>query len=486
MAVKRRDFLSGMGAGIVGATMPGILNTVAKAAMASDAPHGGKRPNIVWLCLEDCSANLGCYGDRQAITPNIDKLASEGAVFTRAFTHGPICAPSRGGIASGMYATTIGAHHLRSVLLSPPEIFTQYLREAGYYVTWGGGPDFCATNPGNGKQDFNYIPRPKSFDAIVDYLAKAPREPFFAFGNIFNTHEGQISSDEDTQDNTAMLTPQQRHDPAKMVVPPYLPDVPQVRRHIANYYDAMTANDYRVGQVLAALDRQGLADNTIVFVFSDHGWGLPRGKRWLYDTGIREPLIVRWPGRIQPGTVRDELVAWIDLAPTALHAAGVAIPRQMQGHALLDPQTKRRPYVFAARDRADETFERIRAVRDERFKYIRNFYPELPYDQRIKYAEHRPSMVALRELHAEGKLNATQEQAFFAAVKPPEELYDVQADPWEIHNLADDAQYAARLKQMSAALDQWMVETKDMGEIPEEELRRRGILKDPHADKMFE
>ncbi len=306
-------------------------------------------------------------------------------------------------------------------------------------------------------------------------ISGSPRQPFFAFANIFNTHEGQVSEDDLTRTNTFMLTPEQRHDPAKMVLPPYLPDVPAVRRHIANYYDAMTANDYWVGQVMAALDRQGLTDNTLVCVFSDHGWGFPRGKRWLYDTGIHVPLIMRWPGHIKPGTVRNDLTAWVDLAPTALQAAGVQIPAQMQGKPLLAPSRTSRLYVFAARDRVDEISEHVRCVRDERFKYIRNFNPELPYSQPDPYADVRPSMAVLHKLHEAGKLDAIQER-WFTPTKSRQELYDTQADPWEIHNLADEPGHQATLKEMSAALDRWIVDTRDMGEIPEDELNRRGIL----------
>jgi len=451
------------------AGLAGAASASGPGASPVAAPADKKPLNIVWICLEDTSPTLGCYGDKQAITPNMDKLASQGALFTRAFTHGPVCAPSRAGLVTGQYATTISAHHMRSHVMAPPDMFTSLLRKAGYYVSWGCGP-------GTQKQDFNFTPPSGWCDDPVDSIAQIPKQPFFVFANLFGTHEMQVSAAWLAAKSTAKLSPEQRHDPAKMVVPPFLPDTPEVRRHIANYYDAVTVDDMRVGEILASLDRQGLADNTIVFLLSDHGYGLPRCKRWLYDGGTHVPLIVRWPGHIKPGTVREDLVAWVDMAPTVLHLAGLAVPSRMQGQVFLGPDAAPpRRYVYAARDRMDETFDRIRSVRDERFKYIRNFHPELPYSQPIPYMDSIVSMKVLRTLHAQGKLDATQE-LFFAPTKPKEELYDTQADPWEIHNLAADPKFQAPLLEMRAALDQWIVDTKDLGEMPETELVKRGLI----------
>jgi uncharacterized sulfatase len=297
------------------------------------------------------------------------------------------------------------------------------------------------------------------------------------------SHESQIRAPARTlAQNIARLKPSERHDPAKMKLPAYYPDTPEVRRDLANYYDLVTAVDYEIGDVLAVLEKAGIADNTVVLVTGDHGRGLPRSKRWVYNQGIHVPLIVRWPGQIKPGTVREDLVCFLDFAPTMLALAGAEIPREMQGQVILGPKTApERKYVFAARDRMDETYDRIRTVRDKQFQYIRNFHPELPYAQRIAYMEEMPTMQVWRKLNAEGKLNAVQKQ-FFAPTKPPEELYDVAADPDEVQNLAEDPRYRDKLKELRAALDQWIVDTKDMGAIPEKELIKQGLVADRLAE----
>lgn len=446
-----------------------------------------ERPNIVWIVLDDASPNLGCYGDAYARTPNMDRLAREGMRFTNAFTHAPVCAPSRSGLVTGMYPTTIGTHHMRSQLLAPPEIFTNYLRKAGYYVVWPGKTDFNFAVPvnaaGGNANPVNYAP-PGPFDSREDWTSGKVtlRQPFFAYVNLGVTHESQIRlPPAGFAKVTARLKAEDRHDPAKVLVPPYYPDVWEVRQDLAHYYDLMTAADYRVGDILKQLDEQKLTDNTIVFLFSDHGTGMPRAKRWIYDSGIHVPLIIRWPGRLKAGTVNDALVSFIDFAPTVLSLAGGQIPSHFQGQVFLGPAAKKRSYVFAARDRMDETFDRIRAARSKRYKYIRNFHPELPYAQRIAYNEENPTMQAWRRLHQEGKL-AGAAKLFFVPTKPNEELYDVIADPFEINNLAGSPKYNRVLREMRGVLDKWIVETKDMGEIPEEEMIRRGIVKNVLKD----
>jgi uncharacterized sulfatase len=312
-----------------------------------------------------------------------------------------------------------------------------------------------------------------------DWTKSLPRQPFFGFFNILTSHESQIRAPaERLAKNLARLKPSERRDPARMRLPAYYPDTPEVRRDLANYYDLVTAVDYRVGDVLAALEKAGVADNTVVFLTGDHGRGLPRSKRWVYNQGTHVPLLVRWPGHIKPGSVREDLVCFLDFAPTALALAGLEIPAEMEGQVIVGPRTApERKYVFAARDRMDETYDRIRSVRDRRFQYIRNFHPELPYAQRIAYMEEMPTMQVWRRLHAEGRLNPVQDQ-FFAPTKPKEELYDVEADPDEVHNLADDPRYRGKLAELRAALDRWLVETKDLGAIPEKELIKQGLVAD--------
>jgi N-sulfoglucosamine sulfohydrolase len=433
----------------------------AVAAVAADS-----RPNIVWIVGEDMGPELGCYSDAQAQSPNIDRLAAEGARFTRCFTHAPVCAPSRSGLITGMYPTTIGTHHMRSKLIAPPLAFTTWLRRAGYFVAWPG------------KTDFNFDVPPDAFDSTADWTKNLPRQPFFAYVNFVDSHESSIRMKDKYKSFTAGLNPDERHDPAKISVPPYHPDTPEVRRDLANYYDLVTAVDHKVGRVLQFLEAQGVAQNTVVFLTGDHGRGLPRSKRWVYDSGIHVPLIVRWPGQLKPGSLREDLVCFIDFAPTVLALAGAEIPSTLQGQVFLGPKAApERKYVFAARDRMDETFDRIRAVRSKHYAYIRNFHPELPYAQRIEYAEEMPTLQAWRRLNEQGKLLGPQ-KLFFAPSKPAEELYDVNADPHEIHNLADSPAHRSVLKEMREALENWMEQTHDLGAVPERELIRRGLVRD--------
>lgn len=435
------------------------------------AQQPAARPNIVWIVLDDASPDLGAYGDPQAHTPNMDRLAREGVRFTRAFTHSPVCAPSRSGLVTGQYPTTLGSHHMRSRLTTAPEIFTSGLREAGYHVVWPG------------KTDFNFPVPPGSFDSTDNWLqwTAPPRQPFFAYVNLGTTHESQIRLERGAfAQRTSRLKPAERHDPARMAVPPYYPDLPEVRRDLASYYDLMTVADYQVGDILAKLEALGVADNTVVLLFGDHGRGMPRAKRWIYDSGIHVPLLVRWPGRLSAGSVDSSLVSFIDFAPSMLAIAGAPVPARMQGQAFLTASGRAanaRRYVYAARDRMDEAFDRIRAVRSARFKYIRNYHPEIPYAQRINYNEENPTMRAWRRLFADDRLTGPP-ALFFALRKPREELYDVQADPFEIHNLAEDPRHRATLEEMRAELDRWEAETGDLGRVTEAELVRRGLVED--------
>jgi len=417
-------------------------------------------PNIIWIVGDDTGPELGCYGDSYAHTPNLDRLAAQGARFTRAFSHSPVCAPTRFGLITGIYPTTAGAQHMRSRLLKPPPMFTEALRKAGYHVAWPG------------KTDFNFDPPEGSFDSTDNWTkGELPPQPFFAYYNLPETHEGQMKNAKGYAEITAPLAPGEFHDPAKAPLPLYYPDAPGV-----TYYDLVTSLDYTVGRIMKLLAEKGLSDNTVILFFGDHGRPLPRAKRWVYDSGIRVPLIVRWPGQIKPGTVREDLVSFIDFAPTMLALARLAIPPEMQGQVFLGAQAApSRKYVFAARDRMDETPDRIRCVRDERFKYIRNYHPELPYAQTIKYAEGLKSMQAWRQWNDEGRLTGPQ-KLFFAPTKPAEELYDLEVDPDEVNNLADNPEHEARLVELRAALDQWTKKYGDMGAIPEEELLSRGVL----------
>jgi N-sulfoglucosamine sulfohydrolase len=442
-----------------------------------------KQPNILWISAEDLSPDLACYGDAYARTPNLDKLASEGARYTNAFSTAPVCAPSRSAMITAMYATSIGSMHMRSKAVPPVGVkaFTEYLRAAGYYCT------------NNAKTDYNFEAPPANRppDTVWDETSRTAHwrnrrdknQPFFAVFNHEVTHEGQVRSDDATYTkNTAALKPEEFHDPAKAVLPPYYPDTPVVRKTWARYYDLITALDYQVAKLLRQLEEDGLADNTIVMFWGDHGRGLTRGKRWVYDSGIRVPLIVRWPGGIKPGTVVEDVVSLLDLGPTALSLAGVNVPVHMHGQAFLGAQKKTREYAFAHRDRMDETYDMMRAVRDRRYKYIKNFHPGRPYAQYIMYMDEMPILKEMRRLYKDhfnaldpdyGKaLNETQ-LIFFKPEKPPEELYDTTVDPHEVNNLAASAQHQDVLKRMRGVLERWQKETKDLGLVPENELRER-------------
>lgn len=454
------------------------------ACLTSSTVNAQTRPNILWISTEDISPDLGCYGDAYAITPNIDRLASQGARYTKAFSNAPVCAPSRSAIITGMYTTTIGSMHMRSKAVPPAGVkaFTESLRAAGYY---------CSNNS---KTDYNFEPPPPNNrppDTVWDETSPRAHwrnradksQPFFSVFNFTVTHESQArATPEQYAKNTERLTPAQRHDSAKAVLPPYYPDTPLVRKNWAMYYDNITAMDYLVADVLKQLEEDGLAENTIVFFWGDHGRGLPRGKRWTYDSGIRVPLLVRWPGKIQPGITVDDPVMLFDLGPTALSLAGAPIPPHMQAQAFLGEQRRApREYAFAHRDRMDEAYDMVRAVRDKRFRYIHNFNPGRPYTQYVAYLEEMPIMQELRRLNKEhfalganyGKALTPVQLLWMAPEKPPEELYDLTTDPYEINNLAKSATHQDVLMRMRAVLDKWQKDTKDLGLVPEAELRER-------------
>ncbi len=425
------------------------------------------RPNILWISTEDISPDLGCYGDTYAHTPNLDQFALSGVRFNNAFSTAPVCSPSRSSIITGMYASSIGTMHHRSEGIPPRYVkcFPEYLRAAGYFCT------------NNSKTDYNFPCPITAWDENgkdAHWRHRKECQPFFAVFNLMVTHESRLQmNDKKIAQELADVKPEARHDPAKADLPVYYPDTPVIRKDWARYNDMITEGDIQFARILKQLDDDGLSQNTIVFYWSDHGRCMPRGKRWLWDSGIRVPLLVRWPGHIEPGTVRNDLVSLIDLAPTVLNLAGADIPTYMQGQIILGPHTApARQYIYCHRDRMDETPDTIRCVRDRQYKYIRNFHPELPYAQPIKYMDKIPTMQEWRRLDREGKLVFPQ-NLFFAKTKPQEELYDVVNDPDEIHNLASDPGYGDQLARLRKALDDWMKKTNDLGLIPEADLQSR-------------
>jgi len=474
---SRRDFLRAAGFYASAFALSGCA--VTRRRRTGEESEGP--PNILWITCEDVSPRLGCYGDTFAITPNLDKLAGEGVRYTKAFATAPVCAPSRSCLVTGVYATSLGTQHLRSEVKLPEKIkcFPEYLRAAGYY---------CSNNY---KKDYNFIDvnvwDESSHEA--HWRKRRPGQPFFSVFNFVSTHQGQINgSDEDFETNYgSKLEPDERHDPAEISLPPYYPDTEFVRKIWARYYDLITFMDKQVGELLGQLEADGLAENTIVFFFADHGLGIPRFKRTLYDSGLHVPLIVCFPERYQhlapcePGRTVDGLASFIDFAPTVLSLAGLRVPAYMQGRALLGAQAQPpRKYVFGASSRVDEAYEFSRCVRDERYKYIRNYLPHLPYIQPSEYPDRAEIMQELRRAVAEEELLPAQ-KLLWAATKPVEELYDTYADPHEMNNLANWSEYRRIHERLRSVLHTWMLQTRDTGLLPEAEMHIRAEGSTPYT-----
>jgi arylsulfatase A-like enzyme len=460
------------------AEMQQLLQRVRRSASASSQAAAGRpsRPNILWISNEDMSPRLGAYGDRLARTPTLDRLAKESIRFTNAFTTAPVCAPSRAAIITGMFQNAIGAQHMRTTedrfadlpgpyLAVPPfyvKAFPEYLRAAGYFTSNRVKTDYQFGEPftiwDDHGQQAHWRNRPDK------------TQPFFSVFNITVTHESQIFPSSPARKGKPLVT-----DPATVTVPPYLPDTPLVREELARVYDNIADMDTRVAEILRELDEDGLTDNTIVFYWSDHGDGIPRSKRSLYDSGLRVPLMIRWPknASIVPGSVSDQLVSFVDLAPTVLALAGVEIPAHLQGRVLVGPKAQPEPpVVFAARDRMDIEYDMMRAARDKRFLYVRNFHPELPYAGHIPYRNQSAIMQEWFRLQAEGKLPEAA-KAWMQTSRPAEELYDTVADPHQLRNLAAESAHRTTLERLRNAVTEWMARIDDQGLINEPEMIQR-------------
>lgn len=437
------------------------------AALPAYAQPSDNPPNIVWIVSEDQSDDFGPYGETLARTPHIDKLAADGAVFTHAFVTAPVCSPSRSALVTGTYQTTIGAHNHRSgrgerkiELPGEMETVPAILRRAGYYVTNGG----FRSDGGwaQGKTDYNFIYSQDLYDG-ADWTGRSHGQPFFAQIQLRGgkrRNQRTIEPIEGVQTNGVSAQ--------DVRLPPYYPDHPTLRADWAQYLESIENVDWEVGQILARLDDEGVAATTVVFFFTDHGVSHARGKQFLAEEGIKVPLIVRAPERIEPGLVREDLVAHIDVAASTLAFAGIAIPAWMEGRPLFGPHAEPRSYVIAARDRCDETVDRIRSVRTERYKYIRNFVPERPHLQPNRYKDGKAILQTLHRLHDEGGLPPNLARLFYAP-RPAEELYDLREDPWEMRNLAADAEHAETLARLRSLLDHWIERTGDRGQDFESE-----------------
>ena len=474
---SRRDFLKAAGMYASGLVLTGC-RTGSRIAKPRTT---GKKPNILWITCEDTSPRLGCYGDELAITPHLDKLASEGIRYTRAFATAPVCAPSRSCLITGVYATSLGTQHLRSEVKLPEKIkcFPEYLRADGYYCT------------NNHKKDYNFVDVNVWDESSpqAHWRNRRPGQPFFSVFNFVSTHQGQINgSDEEFYTKyRSKLEPEERHDPAEISLPPYYPDTEFVRKIWARYYDLITFMDKQVGEVLNQLEEDELDDDTIVFFYADHGLGIPRFKRTLYDSGLHVPLIIQFPERYRnlspgwPGDAIDSLVSFVDFAPTVLSLLDLPIPDCMQGMAFLGSQSKPpRKYLFGASSRVDEAYEFSRCVRGERYKYIRNYFPHMPYIQPSQYCDQAEIMQELRRIVVEEELTPEQ-KLLWTATKPVEELYDTISDPHEINNLVGRPETKAVLEKLRKTLRAWMLQTRDTGLLPEAEMHIRAEGSTPYT-----
>ncbi|MBM3797119.1 MAG: sulfatase [Acidobacteria bacterium] len=433
------------------------------AAAATLAAQGPERPNILWITCEDTGPQLGCYGDKYAVTPNLDALAGRALRYLHAWSNAPVCAPARTTIISGLYPPSTGAEHMRSMTRLPEsmKMFPCYLREAGYYCT------------NNSKEDYNLEHTGKVWDASspkAHYSNRAAGQPFFAVFNNTITHESQIRT----------RPHKQVSDPTEVRVPAYHPDTPEVRQDWAQYYDNIRTMDTWAGKHLKDLAEAGLADSTIVFFYGDHGSGMPRSKRWPYNSGLHVPLLVYIPEKFkhlrppeyQPGGASDRLVSFVDLAPTVLSLAGLPAQPFHQGFAFAGTRTAApRPYVHGFRGRMDERVDLVRSVRDKQYAYVRHYMPHRIYGQHINYMFETPTTRVWKKLFDDGK--ATSAQQAFWKTKPVEELYDLSADRDEVRNLAGSPQHKTVLERMRKAQRTLAERVRDVGFLPEGEIHAR-------------
>ena len=423
----------------------------------------GKHPNILWITSEDNGPQLGCYGDEYANTPNIDALAQRSLRYHRCWSNAPVCAPARTTIISGMYATSLGGHHMRSGVRLPATFATypDILRKAGYYCT------------NNSKKDYNFATEDGGWheSGRKAHWRNRPKKdtPFFAIFNYTVSHESKIRT----------RPHQLKHDPAAAPVPAYHPDTAEVRHDWAQYYDKMTEMDEQVGEILAEVEADGLSESTIIFYYGDHGSGMPRSKRWPFDSGLRVPLLLHVPAKflhLAPtdygsGKVTDRLVSFVDLGPTAISMAGLKPPTNMQGVPFAGKYNgTAKQYLFGYRGRMDERIDMVRTCTDGRFIYMRHFYPDRPYLKHVDYMFQTPTTRVWNEMYRAGDLN--EAQAKFWQDKPVEELFDLQADPDEINNLANSADYRKKTAELRNTLQNWMQETLDLGLLSEAEMHR--------------
>lgn len=427
-----------------------------------------KAPNILWISTEDHNPAIGAYGDEYAHTPNLDQFASQGIVYQNAFVSSPICAPARSAIITGMYATSLGTQNLRSDVPIPDFIKTlpEVLQQNGYYTT------------NNSKTDYNFDDSGRWDESGGDAHwrnRKDQSQPFFSVFNLGVSHEGK----ENVFDDSYFEGLDERRDPEKAELPPFFPNTPEMKNLWARYYDLISVVDQQFQGILDQLEADGLDDNTIVIFWSDHGFGLPRYKRWLNSTGLEVALIARIPEKYQglidmaPGSSSDDLVCLVDLAPTMMSLAGIPIPKYMEGVPFLGPKAEHpRSHFIAHRDRADDVYDMARAVRTKDYMYVRHYYPHLPYIQNaLIFGDQKRSYAELKRARKDGELPVEGEAMFRPRAR--EELFDIRKDPYELDNLAGDPKYNFVIKSMRNYLNKWEMETRDAGFLQEGEMMLR-------------
>lgn len=419
------------------------------------------KPNVLWIVSEDNSPFLGAYGDEFATTPNLDQLASRGILYHNAFAPAPVCAPTRSSIITGVYANSLGTHQMRSNYPIPQNFrfYPALVKEAGYYCT------------NNSKKDYNTKDQESAWDESgnkAHYKNRQEGQPFFHIFNFTISHESSV--------HKSIPNEELRHDPELVPIPPYHPKTPEMKHDWAQYYDKVEDLDTRVGEVLKELEEAGEAENTIILYYSDHGGVLGRSKRFMYESGLKVPLIVYLPEKYQhlaeeqPGTSTDRFVNLVDMGPTLLNILGIDIPSHMQGKPFLGENTAVQDKAYGFRGRMDERFDLVRSVRDKKYRYIRNYMPHRIYGQYIEYLWRAPSMKSWEQAYLNGELN--EMQSAFWSPKPAEELYDITIDPHNVNNLANDPGYADVIKRMRADNIAWQKEIMDVGFIPEPMIER--------------
>jgi N-sulfoglucosamine sulfohydrolase len=434
------------------------------------------RPNVLWITAEDMSPTLGCYGDSFATTPHIDALARDSVRYTHAMATSPVCSPSRSCLINGCIASSQGTHNMRSEFPIPAEMsgFPALLRTQGYYTTNNVKTDY---NSGN-TDDITRASWNESSEQ-AHWRSRDKNASFFAVFNLMTSHQSRSmvwSYDQFQDEVQSRLSDEEIHDPDLVPLPPYYPDTQLVRRTVARYYDCVTAMDKEVGRILDELQSDGLADDTIVFFYSDHGSGMPRHKRLLLDSGMHVPLLIRFPPKYQhlapadPGGSVDRLVCFDDFGPTVLNLAGVeSRPDFMTGQPFLGPNSQaQRRYVYGHRDRVDEVIDMARSVRDHRYLYIRNYMPHLGNNQQSAWVDQGEMIHEFYRLASSGSITPAQRQ-FVGPSRPIEELYDCLRDPLNLANLCESAEHQEILSRMRAEHRDWILRSRDLGFLPETE-----------------